>query len=204
MKDERASRWLRHAGLAMALLQQPLTARGHHNSTGMGPVYDGLIHFLTSPEDLIAALAVALLVGLRGVDFGRRALWVLATAWLSGCLVGLTASATNASAVLPAFWFLLLGGLVALDTRLSPRATTALAALVGVMHGYFNGAGMGLSTSAIGATLGVVCAVFVLTALAAAFVLWLQAQWARIAVRVAGSWIAASGLLMMGWALRAA
>ena len=28
--------------------------------------------------------------------------------------------------------------------------------------------------------------------------------WARIAVRVAGSWIAAAGLLMLGWSLRAA
>ena len=30
-----------------------------------------------------------------------------------------------------------------------------------------------------------------------------RAQWARIAVRVAGSWIAASGLLVLGWAVRA-
>jgi hypothetical protein len=29
----------------------------------------------------------------------------------------------------------------------------------------------------------------------------LHASWARIAVRVAGSWIAASGLLMLGWAV---
>ena len=32
-----------------------------------------------------------------------------------------------------------------------------------------------------------------------AFVVQLRAHWARIAVRVAGSWIAASGLLMLGW-----
>jgi len=48
-----------------------------------------------------------------------------------------------------------------------------------------------------------VSAVFALIALAAAFVVRLRAHWARIAVRVAGSWIAASGLLMLGWALRA-
>jgi len=47
-----------------------------------------------------------------------------------------------------------------------------------------------------------VFAVFVLVALAAAFVVRLRADWARIAVRVAGSWIAASGLLMLGWAVR--
>jgi hypothetical protein len=36
----------------------------------------------------------------------------------------------------------------------------------------------------------------------AAFVIQLRAYWARIAVRVAGSWIAASGLLMLGWSFR--
>jgi urease accessory protein len=44
--------------------------------------------------------------------------------------------------------------------------------------------------------------VFVLVALFAAFVAPLRAPWARIAVRVGGSWIAASGLLMFGWAVR--
>jgi hypothetical protein len=44
--------------------------------------------------------------------------------------------------------------------------------------------------------------VFVLIVLAAAFVVQLQAHWARLAVRVAGSWIAASGLLMLGWSFR--
>jgi hypothetical protein len=44
--------------------------------------------------------------------------------------------------------------------------------------------------------------VFVLIVLATAFVVQLRAYWARIAVRVAGSWIAASGLLMLGWSLR--
>jgi hypothetical protein len=32
----------------------------------MGPIYDGLMHFLTSPEDFIPVLALSLLAGLRG------------------------------------------------------------------------------------------------------------------------------------------
>ena len=50
--------------------------------------------------------------------------------------------------------------------------------------------------------LGLVCAVLVLVALVAALVVWLRAEWARIALRVAGSWIAASGFLLLGWAAR--
>ena len=180
----------------------PVSAEAHLNSTGMGPIYDGLMHFLTSPEDLVPALALALLAGLRGASYGRQALLTLPVAWLSGSLLGLAAAATGGSAVLSSFWFLLMGGLVAADAKLSLRVMIALAALLGLYHGYFNGTGMGESVSAILAVVGLALAVFVLIALAAAFVVQLRAHWARIAVRVAGSWIAASGLLLLGWAVR--
>ena len=55
----------------------PLAAEAHLNSTGMGPIYDGLMHFLMSPEDLVPVLALALLSGLRGATYGRRTLFVL-------------------------------------------------------------------------------------------------------------------------------
>jgi hypothetical protein len=45
-------------------------------------------------------------------------------------------------------------------------------------------------------------AVFVLVALVAALVVSLRAQWVRVTVRVAGSWITAIGLLMLGWTYR--
>jgi hydrogenase/urease accessory protein HupE len=127
---------------------------------------------------------------------------VLPFAWLLGGLVGLNAAAANPRPFIAASWFLLLGGLLAADAKLSLRVTTALAALLGLYHGYLNGTGMGLFETAAVALLGLVFAVFVLVALAAAFVVRLRAEWARIAVRVAGSWIAASGLLMLGWAVR--
>jgi urease accessory protein len=76
---------------------------------------------------------------------------------------------------------------------------TAIAALLGFFHGYLNGAAMGQPVVGSIALLGLVAAVFVLVTLAAAFVVRLRWQWTRIAVRVAGSWIAASGLLMLGW-----
>ena len=180
----------------------PAQAQAHLNSTGMGPIYDGLMHFLMSPEDLLAVLALALLSGLRGASHGRRALFVVPGAWLLGGLLGVMASATNGSVILSSIWFLLLGGLLAADAKLSLQTTTVLAALLGLYHGYLNGTGMGASGYVAAALIGLVFAVFVLVALAAAFVIRLRAAWARIAVRVAGSWIAAGGLLLLGWATR--
>ena len=104
--------------------------------------------------------------------------------------------------VISAGWFLLLGGLVAADAKLSLPVTTALTALLGAYHGYLNGTGLGQSLSVMVALIGVVFAIFVCLALVAAFVVRLRAAWARIAVRVGGSWIAASGMLMLGWAVR--
>jgi urease accessory protein len=188
--------------LLLVIFTSPVPAEAHLNSTGMGPIYDGLMHFLMSPEDLVPALALALLAGLRGAAYGRRAAFTLPAAWLAGGLFGLTAAASAESAVLSSLWFLLLGGLVIADARLSLSAMTALAVLLGFVHGYSNGTGLGQSGIALVAVLGLTSGVFVSIVLAAAFVVQLRAQWARIAIRVAGSWIAASGLLMLGWSLR--
>ena len=202
MKVTSALRWCARSVAMLAVALDCGPAEAHLNATGMGPMYDGLMHFLTSPEDLVPALALALLAGLRGASYGRRAMFTLPAAWLLGSLFGLSAALIGASTLGASLWFLLLGGLVVADAKLSLRSMTALSALLGIVHGYLNGTGMGLSVPSIVATLGLAAAVFVLVVLAAALVVQLRAQWARIAVRVGGSWIAASGVLMLGWSIR--
>ena len=157
-----------YAFVVFAFVMCALPAAAHLNSTGMGPFYDGLMHFLMSPEDVVPVLALALLAGLRGASYGRRALFTLPVAWLLGGLAGLSAMATKPHPFIAAGWFLLLGGLLAADAKLSLRLTTALAALLGAYHGYLNGAGMGQFGTAAVALLGLVFAIFVLIALAAA------------------------------------
>jgi hydrogenase/urease accessory protein HupE len=187
------------AAFVTALL--PSRAEAHLPSVGLGPIYDGLFHFLLSPEDIIPVFALALFVGLRGAEYGRRALFVLPAAWLAGGLLGLLAGANRGGAF--AFLsFLLLGGLVAANAQLSLRTTTVLAALIGLFHGYWNGAGMDRFGDGALALLGLTFAVFVIVAVASSLVVPLQQQWTLIVVRVLGSWIAASGLLMLGWRLR--
>jgi urease accessory protein len=202
MKNAKKSRVPLYAFVGFAFLMYALPAEAHLNSTGMGPFYDGLMHFLMSPEDIAPVLALALWAGLRGATYGRWALFTLPTAWLLGGFVGISAMSSKPHPFLAACWFLLLGGLLAVDAKLSLRVTTALAALLGIYHGYSNGVGMGQFDTAAVALLGLAFAVFVLIALSAAFVVRLRVPWARIAVRVAGSWIAASGFLMLGWAIR--
>jgi hydrogenase/urease accessory protein HupE len=192
----------RRLALVALCVVLPLRAEAHLNSTGMGPLYDGVMHFATSPGDVLPALALALFAGLRGAEHGRRALFALPLAWLFGALVGAAAPLVADNAIASAVWLIALGGLLALDLKLTPRGVTVLAACVGLYHGFLNGAGLGWSASSLSALLGLVAAVFALAALGSALVVALRVDWGRIAVRVAGSWIAASGMLWLGWAAR--
>ena len=70
--------------------------------------------------------------------------------------------------------------------------------------GYLNGSAMAVARLGLAGLAGIVAALFVAVALAAALAVALRAPWARIAVRVAGSWVAAAGLLLLAWSLRAA
>jgi len=97
---------------------------------------------------------------------------------------------------------LIIGTLVAVDLRVPPPAVTALAVGLGLVHGVLNGVAMQQAGAGVLELLGLLASLFVLVALAAAGVVSLHQQWMRIAVRVAGSWIAAMGLLMLGWLLR--
>jgi urease accessory protein len=77
-----------------------------------------------------------------------------------------------------------------------------LALAAGLVHGFANGATMvpgGTDTLALA---GVVVAVFCVLAIVSGEVTTLRTGWTRIAVRVAGSWIAAAGVLMLGWLAR--
>ena len=185
-----------------ALVSCPAPAEAHLVTTGLGPVYDGISHVLLSPDDLLPVLVMGLLAGLNGPVAGRRALFTLSVAWFVGGLAGATVGQPLVPGGLTAASFLVLGGLTAADRRLSPAIVTSLALAVGLLHGWLNGAAIAEAQREPLGLVGIVSATFVLVALAGALVVSVRAAWARIAVRVAGSWVAAIGLLILGWNLR--
>jgi len=187
------------AALSTVLLK-PSDAAAHLVTTGMGPVYDGIGHLLLTPEDLVPALAVALYAGLRGRVSGKRVLFFFPLAWLLGGLAGLFAGSMP-TFPLSAISFLLLGALIAADLHLPDNVFTVLAAAIGIMHGFFNGIALKTGPAGLG-LLGIMATLFVLVAIVSAFILSLKPPWTRIVVRVAGSWVAAMGLLMVGWFFR--
>ncbi|MGB7840411.1 MAG: HupE/UreJ family protein [Terrimicrobiaceae bacterium] len=191
-------RWL----IGAALFLTSPAAHAHMLNTGLGPFYDGLAHLFVTPEDMLPVIAIALLGGLRGANFGRTLLFVLPVAWLAGSFAGRFSPVPLTLPVLTAALTVILGGLVAADRPLSVTLVAGCGLLLGLLHGLLNGSEFAKQHAIISSSVGVSVALFVVVSLLAGQVTTVRAAWARLAVRVAGSWIAATGLLMLGWTLR--
>jgi len=189
--------------LGVALLAFVPSAQAHLMNTGLGPFYDGLAHLFVTPEDLLPVIALALLAGLRGPQYGRAVLLVLPLAWLAGALAAGFAHSPLTLPVITALVTITFGILVAADPPLPVGLVVGCAVVLGLLHGGLNGAEVSQQRSTALATVGVGVALFVVVSLLAGQVTALRSAWARIVVRVTGSWIAASGLFMLGWAVRA-
>ena len=190
------------ASMAAALLFAPAAAQAHLVNSGLGPFYDGALHLLLSPGALLGLIAVALLAGLRGAEAGRLTVIVVPTVWLLAGLPGLNLSATPELQWLSIASFIIPGVLVAADARLPPFAVAAIGGMYGALHGLLDGSALAAIGAGASALLGIVAGALVVVLLTSAAVVPLRAAWARITVRVAGSWVAAVGMLMLGWLVR--
>ena len=199
--EPRPKRWI---ALAAAAALAPGVAQAHLVSTGMGPVYDGIVHFALSPEELAPVVVLALAAGLHGPATARRLMFAAPLAWLAGMGVGALGFAPTglADSIATAAMFMVAGGLLAMEKRAPAILTLAAGVLLGLIRGASDFAALGAGGAATLSMIGAATSVFVLTALAASLALPLQALWLRIAVRYAGSCLAALGLLLAGWAIK--
>lgn len=188
--------------VAVALLAAPAAAQAHLVNTGLGSFYDGALHLLLSPGDLLGLIAAALLAGLRGARAARLTVVALTLSWLAAGMLGLAVPVALDLAWVSVLSFVILGALVAADARLSPVTVASIAALYGALHGFLNGSALSALGAGASSLLGIVVTVLLLALLGAAAVVPLRALWSRVAVRIAGSWLVAVGILMLGWLIQ--
>jgi hydrogenase/urease accessory protein HupE len=182
----------------------PEAAMAHLVTSGLGPFYDGALHLALSPADLLGLVAVTLLAGLSGRKAARWAVIVLPLAWFVGGIVGSVFPAAAELSWMSIIAFLIVGVLVAIDFTLPSMTVASLAGAFGVLSGLQNGSALAAVGAGLSALPGVVVAVLITALLISALVVSMRADWPRIVLRVAGSWIAAVGMLMFGWMLKAA
>jgi hydrogenase/urease accessory protein HupE len=181
----------------LALTLFPSLALAHSPFKGLNSFYNGALHPALVPAHLTLLLAAGLLIGRQGPQNNRAAVIGL----LLAAVVGLTVSRTIGEPDLQIPMLVattLLALLVALEMSLPPMVLAATAAAIGFSVGLdsnpqvFNG--KALTASLIGSGLGL----YLLTIYPMALSESLQKRpWQRVLVRVFGSWLAASAILVL-------
>ncbi|MGA2281412.1 MAG: HupE/UreJ family protein [Verrucomicrobiota bacterium] len=192
--------WLRRLAFLFFAIGLPIRADAHLVTSGLGPVYDGMEHMLLSPDQWIMVVGLALLAGLNGPAAGRAVLFSFPGAWLAGGCAGHFIHLTLPS-LIPGVALLIVGGLVAADLKAGRNFVAIIANVLGFLQGYLNGVSFGATNGVTLTLLGASIVAFVIVAFGAALVVNVQG-WRRIVVRVAGSWMVAIGVLLVGWTIR--
>lgn len=187
------------AAAGTCLLAIAADANAHSAARGIGDFYSGALHALTALEHVLPFLALGVLAGQQGQK-AEPVLGAFCIALLVGAALALWIPAVPYVAVLNIGSAIVLGGLVALARPLPAALFYAIAILFGLSHGFANGEGMTEGIKPYLFIPGVALAGLVVTAYGLIVTDWLlrrNAGWLRIAVRVAGSWIAAIGILVL-------
>ncbi|SOC41876.1 HupE/UreJ protein [Rhizobium subbaraonis] len=180
----------------------PADASAHLMTTGLGPLFDGAAHFAMSPEAMLPVVALAIFAGLNGVAHARAAVQFLPATWLLSGFLGLLVGPLGISGAYESVPLIVLGSLAAANPSVPVWGTASLSILLGIAGGYGLGSEPSGARDGTLAVLGATLVAFVLVALVAAAVLKARWDWTRITARVVGSWTAACGVLLLGWALR--
>ncbi|MBK8534392.1 MAG: HupE/UreJ family protein [Candidatus Competibacteraceae bacterium] len=192
-------------GMALGLTLSANVAHAHVASAQAGAFYAGLLHPLTAPEHVLPMVALGLLAGQQGLNQGQGVLLVFPAAMALGASLALLHPALEWVSLLNIGSAALFGGLVAAAWRAPAVLLYALALLFGMSHGYANGAAITPNLSPAVFIVGLVTAALLVLGYSmagTAYLLRLQPAWLPIAVRVAGSWIAAVGILVFGMMVR--
>lgn len=179
-------------------------AEAHSTVKGVGDLYAGLLHVLTALEHVLPFVALSLLAGQRDLKAqAEGVLLVFPVALMAGAGAALWLPPIHGLALFNIASAILLGGLVAAAWTLPIWLFYGLVVLFGVSHGFANGEAITESMKAYLFILGVGLAgvaVLAYGTLMVDFLLKRRIGWITIAVRVAGSWIAAIGVLVMATA----
>ena len=193
------------AATLLAITQQ---ADAHIAAVRLGDFYSGALHPLTDLQDLVLWTALGLLAGTLGASKARWLVLMLPLGLTVGLAYGLEAGVSATAPVTDAAMMVALGLLLAAGIRLPSIALWVVALSLAVVRGIANAGGVGPQTNVVLFGAGLAAAGYAaITLIMALTVVFCRPApdaspaWRKIAVRACGSWIAAIGLMMGGFAL---
>lgn len=191
-----------------ALLTAAGPADAHIVAARLGDFYAGALHPLTDLQDLVLWTALGLLAGSLGAAQGRWLVLVLPLGLLAGLFLGPVFGAGALGPVANAGMMVGLGLLLAAGIHIGTAPLCAIALGLALVRGAVNADGIGPETNRLLFAAGLACAGYAAITLTMALTLAFRrpdagpsTAWRGIAIRACGSWIAAIGLMMGGFAL---
>lgn len=201
MLPPRITRWL----LVMAFALVGTRAEAHAVFSPSGPFVGGVKHFFISLDDGLLVLALGIVAALTETKAANRLFLLLPGSWLAAGAIGAVVRVPcPGSEKISAVTLLLAGLWAAFNPKASAKVVLVFAASMGIIHGYFNGSALGPDTIRATASqlLGITVSCLLVALYPSTLLDLCKQSWARIVARVVGSWIAATGLLLLGWSLR--
>lgn len=194
--------------VAAMLFVQAREADAHIIASRLGDFYAGAFHPLTDLRDLILWTTMGVLTGSLGAAKGRWLVLVFPIGLLAGLVLGRISGLVSAGPAVDAGMILLLGLLLAAAARLPTALLCVIAFGLAMMRGAANGSDLAPETDRVLFAAGLASAGYAAITLIMALTLTFTRPdagalmpWRGIAVRAFGGWIAAIGLMMVGFAL---
>ena len=184
------------AGLALLILLCLPAAVAAHPMKGVGDFYSGMLHPLTALEFLLSWIALAMFAGQQGSKTALFTLAIFPSALVLGASLGAVLPSPAWLPVMNLVLIPILGLAVVLAISFPTPATVILVALVGLLHGLANGAEITAPVSPWRFIPGLAIIAVLVLAYGIGLVRSAKKPWTRIAVRVAGSWITAAGIMV--------
>ncbi len=182
--------------LVLALV--PIQALAHAPIAGLGSFYNGMLHPLLVPSHALLLVAAGMFFGQQGVTDNEPALATFAIAVLIGLTIAFFAGDLGIeSALLVAA--VVIGVVVAASPGLNLYWCSGILAIVGLLIGIDSAQETLTGKERFGSLLGSGISIYFLMLFVMGWSDTKDRQWQKIGVRIIGSWIAASSLMMLAF-----
>lgn len=168
-----------------------------HPMKGVGDFYAGMLHPMISVECVLPIIALSLFAGQQNRRTAIGILLSFPIASVLGAWLGRVLPVSPFVAVISTAAMAVLGILIALNRTLPLQISVILSAILGLTVGWANGGELTSDSSAYRFIPGLAVVGLLLISYGIGLVRYFNMPWAKIGVRVTGSWIAAVGILIL-------
>lgn len=168
-----------------------------HPMKGVGDFYAGMLHPLTTMDTVLPLVALSLLAGQQQRETAVKIIAAFPAALAAGTLLIAFRPVPTSLATFELLITAAAGLLIALARTFPSWMPVGLSMFIGLSIGWSNGAEITTEISAVRFVAGLSMVGLLAITYGVGLLRHLKMEWAQVAVRVVGSWLAAVGILVL-------